>query len=430
MEANVKEFDIVVFGATGFTGKYVVEELTRVASQHKMKWAIAGRNMEKLQSVLADVTNSTGQDYSEVQIMIADAKNHESLMEMCGKTKCLINCCGPFVHFGPQVVEACIECKTHHVDVSGEPLYLEKVQVHYNNAAQENNVYIVGSCAFRCFPIDMGVMYTYQKFEGDLNNVDAYLSTKGPVKAGLPTYECQVYGFQHRSELRAIRTSLFPTKDYKFQHVVKPKTNLFFDKDSNKYCSVWPDAYRSVVYRSQRFLQDHEKKRPTQYAFYFTNESLLFFIIMFFSGLFLSLLSRFSIGRKLLLTFPYFFSGGIIQKGGPTKREIENSSFSIKFCGRGYPSRVKESETHSDLPDKTITTKISGPEPAYITTAICVVQSAIVILEENKKMPGTGGVYTPAAAFANTSIVDRLCKRNVIFETVSAEDSSPDSKAN
>ncbi|XP_029635565.1 saccharopine dehydrogenase-like oxidoreductase [Octopus sinensis] len=426
MAAKDKEFDIVIFGASGFTGKFVIEELSRVANEHNIKWAIAGRNMKKLETVLSDVTNSTGQDYSDIQILIADSQNYESLLEMCTKAKCLINCCGPFVYHGLKVLEACIECKTHHVDVSGEPLFLEKAQLQYNGPAQENDVYIVGSCAFRCLPIDIGIMYTSQQFNGDLNNVEAYLSVDGPVKVGLPTFECQVYGYQHRNELGAIRKSLFTTKNYEFQHVVKPKSGLFYDKDSSKYCSVWPDAYKSVAYRSQRFLQDQEKKRPTQYAFYFCNESLIFFILMFFSGLCLSFLSRFSLGRKLLLAFPTFFSGGLVKKGGPTKQELEKCSFSLKFCGNGYPSRVKElTDTHSDLPNKPIVTKINGPDPGYLTTAICVTQAAIVILEENQKMPNSGGVFTPASAFANTSLVERLCKRNVKFQTVSADETSP-----
>lgn len=59
------------------------------------------------------------------------------------------------------------------------------------------------------------------------NNVEAYLSINGPVKAGLPVSECQVYGFQHRNVFRAIRKSLFTTNDFEFQHVVKPKNGLF-----------------------------------------------------------------------------------------------------------------------------------------------------------------------------------------------------------
>ncbi|CAE1248350.1 unnamed protein product [Acanthosepion pharaonis] len=422
MASGGRQYDIVVFGASSFTGQFIVEELARVAGEERIKWAIAGRNMEKLQEVLKKATDNLAKDYNNIPIVIADALNEESLNVMCKQTKLVLNVCGPFAHLGENVVRACIENKTHYVDVSGEVIFLENMQLKYNSMAKENKVYVVGSCGFRCLPVEMGVMFTSQKFDGDLNSLEAYLSTSGPVKYNTSTFESQVYGFQTRHELKPLRKALFSSVEYyKPQHVVKAKSGLFYDKNSSKYCSSWPDAYKSVLYRSQRFLYENNQIRPIQCALYVCHDSLLIIIIFLITGFIMNFLANFSWGRALLLKYPGFFSGGLAQSGGPTESQINNSAFSVNFYGKGYPSRTKESEPHEDQPDKAITTRVLGPDPGYLTTAICVVQAALVVLKENEKIPDQGGVLSPAAAFRNTGLVNRLTKRNLKFEIVDGE---------
>lgn len=423
MPSNVgRPFDIVVFGASSFTGQFIVEELARVADQERMRWVIAGRNMEKLQGVLKKLSDTLGKDYTDNYILIADALDEESLNDMCKQTKLVLNTCGPFIHLGENVIRACIENNTHYVDVSGEVIFLEKMQLKYNSLAKENQVYVIGSCGFRCLPVEMGVMFTSQKFDGDLNSLEAFLSTNGSVKYNTSTFECQVYGFKTRHELKPTRKALFSSVEYyKPQLEVKPKSGLFYDARSSKYCSTWPDAYKSVLYRSQRFLYEHQRIRPVQCALYICHESLFFLIIFLITGFVVSILARFSWGRSLLLKFPGFFSGGMARSGGPTRSQIENSSFTVNFYGKGYPSRIKDGETHNDQPDKSIATCVRGPDPGYLTTAICVVQAAFVVLKENEKIPDNGGVLSPGAAFRNTRLVDRLNERNLKFEIVTKE---------
>ena len=417
-----RKYDIVVFGATSFTGRFIVEELARVAGHEGIKWAVAGRNMDKLYYMLDRVSEVMGRECSDTPILIADALNEESLNEMCKETKLLINTCGPFIHLGENVVRACIENNTHYVDVSGEVIFLEKMQLKYNSMAKENKVYVIGSCGFRCLPLELGVMFTSQKFDGDLNSLEAYLSTEGMLHYNTPTFECQVYGFQTRHELKPLRQALFSSVEYyKPQHVVKPKSGLFYDKNSSKYCTTWPDAYKSVLYRSQRFLYENEKVRPVQCALYVCHDSLWIILTLLVTGFIMNFLANFSWGRSLLLKYPSFFSGGLVMPGGPPRHEMNNTTFAFNFYGKGYPSRIKEGETHEDQPDKIINSRVEGPEPGYITTAICVVQAALVVLKENEKMPNEGGVLSPAAAFRKTGLVDRLIKRDIKFEVVTEE---------
>jgi short subunit dehydrogenase-like uncharacterized protein len=168
-----KEFDIVVFGASGFTGQYVVENLAKLTSteEKQLSWAIAGRNKDKLKQVLASVTEHTGVDVNSVKIIEADVASTESLNTMCKQAKLILNCVGPYNYYGEPVVKACIENKTHHLDVSGEPKFLEKIQLDYNDKARESNIYVIGACGFDSIPCETGIQFIKQKFDGMLKKI-------------------------------------------------------------------------------------------------------------------------------------------------------------------------------------------------------------------------------------------------------------------
>lgn len=118
----MSRIDLVVFGATGFTGKYTVEHVIKL---HKTKgpftWGVAGRSKDKLEKILADAEKKYEVDLKTIPVIVADLKDENSLNAMAAKAKVIVNCCGPYIFYGEPVVKACIENKTHHVDVSGEP---------------------------------------------------------------------------------------------------------------------------------------------------------------------------------------------------------------------------------------------------------------------------------------------------------------------
>lgn len=116
----MSRLDVVIFGATGFTGKYTIKNLVKVAKTKNFTWGVAGRNKEKLLKTLTDMVGED-MDISKIPLIIADLENSSSLEEMAKQAKVILNCCGPYRFYGEQVVKACIANKTHHVDVSGEP---------------------------------------------------------------------------------------------------------------------------------------------------------------------------------------------------------------------------------------------------------------------------------------------------------------------
>jgi len=105
---------------------------------------------------------------------------------------------------------------------------MEKMQLQYNKAAQEAGVYIVSACGFDSIPTDLGVIFTQQKFGGEVNTIETYLKwwTTGDVKGSLlnyGTWESLIYGITHHNELRELRTKLYPTKLPKFTPKLKSK---------------------------------------------------------------------------------------------------------------------------------------------------------------------------------------------------------------
>ncbi|KAL6439110.1 hypothetical protein ACFW04_003821 [Cataglyphis niger] len=412
--------DIVIFGATGYTGKYVVKDAVHLCKEHKLRFGVAGRRKEALEAVVKEFAS----DIDNVSIIVADIKDEESLTKMTQQAKVIINCCGPYRFYGEPVIKACIATHTHHVDVSGEPQYMERMQLEYNKAAQEAGVYIVSACGFDSIPTDLGIIFTQQKFGGEINSIETYLkcwttgNTKGSV-LNYGTWESAVYGIAHMNELRALRSKLYPTKLPKF--IPKLKSKILHRSDvSEGWSTLFLGADRSVALRTQRFTYDKYKERPVQVQTYVTFQSLFSFMMVAIAGMIFALMARTAFGRNLLLKYPALFSYGFISHESPKHETIEQTHFSITFKALGWTEKLTEpTDQHTDPPNKEVITKVSGVN-AYEVTSIASILSAIIILKETEKIPDNGGVLTPGAAFGKTSMIEQLNKHNIKFEVISS----------
>lgn len=419
-----RKYDIVVFGATGFTGQFVVEEIARtIDSENDLKWAIAGRNMKKMQSVLSTASKKTGKDLEELPIVIADIKVHNSLISMARQAKVVLNCVGPYRFHGDQVVRACIEGGASHLDISGEPEFLEKMALLYNKKAQEAGIYIVGACGFDSIPADMGVLYTADKFEGDLNSVEGYLSCQGGEEGmaiHYATYQSAIHGFANAKQTVLQRKQLLGGVTMpKYAHKLPRRGQVFHSDAVDGYCMPFPGSDRSIVNRTQVYNYTESKLRPVQFTAYMKLPSLFYTIMTVICGTIFGALASFGVGRYILETFPGLFTFGMVSHKGPTRKQMKGTSFSYTFFGSGYSKKLEDpAAQHEDKPDKTIVTKVTGPEPGYITTPICLVQAAYTLLNEEEDLPESGGVFTTGAAFAKTKLIERLQKSNIMFSVV------------
>lgn len=137
---------------------------------------------------------------------------------MARQARIIINCVGPYRFFGEPVVKACVEEGTHHVDVSGEPQYIEAMALKYHKQAEEKGIYIISACGFDSIPSDLGVVFLQKEFNGTVNSAETYLKTwtEDPSipgsSANYGTWESAVYGLAHAKELGGLRRKLYPTR--------------------------------------------------------------------------------------------------------------------------------------------------------------------------------------------------------------------------
>ncbi|MCR9106227.1 MAG: saccharopine dehydrogenase NADP-binding domain-containing protein [Gammaproteobacteria bacterium] len=148
-----RDFDIVIYGATGFTGKLVAEAMT-AKNGHGLRWALAGRSADKLAAVRNDVGAP-----ADTALLVADATDPQSLRSMVSSTRCVISTVGPYQLYGSDLVAACAELGTDYVDLSGEPLWMHDMIARYHTAAQASGARIVHSCGFDSLPFDLGVFF-------------------------------------------------------------------------------------------------------------------------------------------------------------------------------------------------------------------------------------------------------------------------------
>ncbi|MDA0679638.1 MAG: saccharopine dehydrogenase NADP-binding domain-containing protein [Proteobacteria bacterium] len=159
MDNEGRQFDVVVWGASGFTGRLVVEYLLeRYPQGERLRWAIAGRDQGKLERLLVSVPG----DRPRPSIILADSRDRESLDMLTGSTRVLLTTVGPYAKYGSELVESCVKNGTHYCDLCGEVQWMRQMIDRHQDAAVRSGAKIVMSCGFDSIPSDMGVWYLQQ----------------------------------------------------------------------------------------------------------------------------------------------------------------------------------------------------------------------------------------------------------------------------
>uniref|UniRef100_A0A6S8CMZ8 Saccharopine dehydrogenase NADP binding domain-containing protein n=1 Tax=Aplanochytrium stocchinoi TaxID=215587 RepID=A0A6S8CMZ8_9STRA len=257
-----RTYDFTVFGATGFTGEKIAKLLSeKITSRYNgaFKIAISGRNYGKLEKVKA-----TMDDTVSVDILVADVQDENSISEMTRQSSMIINCVGPYRYYGEQIVKSCVENGTHYMDISGEPEFIENMELKYKKAAAENNCFIVSGVGFDSVPADLGCIFTQRQFEHP--NIPAYVESFLTVDTGestgkgaghYATYESAVMGFANQHKLKAIRKKA-GSKRIPLVGGVRPRTlKPFYNTERKAYSIPFPGSDPSIVKRTQYFL--HQK---------------------------------------------------------------------------------------------------------------------------------------------------------------------------
>uniref|UniRef100_A0A2P2HX09 Saccharopine dehydrogenase oxidoreductase-like protein n=1 Tax=Hirondellea gigas TaxID=1518452 RepID=A0A2P2HX09_9CRUS len=419
-------YDLVVYGATGYTGQYIVEEVARVAELEKAKlgskeatlqWAVAGRNKTKLLFALEEAKKETGLDLSAVGVLVADVGDEQSLDRMTSQAKVVINCVGPYMKYGEPVVLSCIRNSADHVDISGEPQFLEGMQLKHHNNAEENGVHIVGACGYDSIPAEMGVHCLTQQFPGGLNSVEMYMRVRSkglnPIHTG--TLESAVNAVANRGATSAQHRVLFPTRMPKRRHPVASRSIIHHNELLDCYGIPMPsDA--PVVLRTQHYWFEKEQQQPVQFRQYLSCKTWWQGLGMGLGLVYFAIMAAMSWTRNLLLKYPEVLTGGFFSRAGASRQGLKSMSFSITFVGKGWTDKLSHpTDQHTEPPHATKVYKVEGPDPGYAATSLMLVSAAMTLLREKSLCTDRGGVLTPSVAFAKTNILERMRERGMKF---------------
>jgi short subunit dehydrogenase-like uncharacterized protein len=202
------KFDIVILGASGFTGKHVLKESLKFLNNNNLNSiAIAGRNPSKLTQTLQWA--SRPDPPPSIPILIADTTDPLSLRSLCLKTRLILNCVGPFRLHGEPVVAACVETGCDYLDITGEAEFMDRVEIGYHEKSVKNGSLIVSACGFDSVPAEMGLLFHLKQWVGGClpNKVEGFLSVESEkrVVGNFGTFESAVLAVADLNKMRQRR---------------------------------------------------------------------------------------------------------------------------------------------------------------------------------------------------------------------------------
>ncbi len=186
MTTSARDFDIIVWGATGFTGSLVAEYLAeRYGSDRDLRWALGGRNPEKLRAL----RDSLGAAGANLELVTGDSFDTAAVDAIARRTRTVISTVGPYAKYGSPLVEACVRHGTHYCDLAGEAQWIRQMIDEHHERAQQTGARIVHCCGFDSVPMDIGVWFlqheAMQRHGAYLCEIEMLVkATKGGVSGG------------------------------------------------------------------------------------------------------------------------------------------------------------------------------------------------------------------------------------------------------
>ena len=375
---NIKEYDFVVYGATGFTGKLVVEYLVhKYSNNSQIKWALAGRNLEKLESVAVSKNVPEGTGLLEV-----DSNNIASIEEMISKTKCVLTTVGPYQLYGNDIVSACAKSGIDYVDLCGEPGWMHEKINELTETARETGSRIVFSCGFDSIPFDLGVLFlqnevTRRYGKPSVNVRGRVREMNGEFSGGTAaSLGATMAALKKKPELFAVLANPFSLSNG-FAGPDQPADNkpIFDDKLDTWVAPFFMAPINTKNVHRSNALMNHMYGKDFCY-----NE-------MWVMGP----------GDDGKAAADFISSSNPLSNApkpgeGPSRESRENGNYDILFCG--------------DVNDESVHVSVVGDmDPGYGSTSKMIAESAICLVKECEDL--NGGIYTPAPSMG-TKLIKRL----------------------
>ena len=170
-----KNLDIVVYGATGFTGKLCAKYLSE--NSVDLNWAIAGRNKEKLEELKKELS-------LDVDIFIAESNDEKALDNITKNTKVVLSTAGPFHRYSSNLVKSCVKNSSDYVDITGEFFWIrEMIDLHHEEASSKG-VRIIPACGYDSIPSDLGTFFSSTKIKEPIKRIESFHAGQGGVSGG------------------------------------------------------------------------------------------------------------------------------------------------------------------------------------------------------------------------------------------------------
>ncbi|CCW68766.1 unnamed protein product [Phytomonas sp. Hart1] len=363
-----KKLNIIVFGATGYTGRLTCKYLNQLKPS-TCTWGIAGRSKEKLDELVRELKND------QLPSFIVDLTKPETIDAMCKETVCLISCAGPFIRVGMPVVEACVRQQTHYIDSTGEYPFVRLVSERFHHEAKEKGIALVCSCGFDSVPSDLGNYVVHQEAKETLKEVQSLYETKiAGLSSGTMHSMLEVLSFAKEEDLSPC--SLIP------EGAVRPtaadtQSGMSYNSTVKKWMGpfVMAPTNERIVRRSNALSGSTASYLESMGGNFFEIASL-------------NIKSRI---LKLAMVIP-FTRNRIIKRfpvdvaHGPSEEKKKTSTFKCTFVG------ITQS-------GKKVVTELSSDIDAYDITGVFLSECALCACNMAKNKQIKGGVLTPAFAF-------------------------------
>jgi short subunit dehydrogenase-like uncharacterized protein len=376
-----REYDIVLFGATGFTGALTAEYLAQHAGEG-LRWALAGRNRAKLEAL----SERLG---VEVPLLHADVTDDASLRSLAEDARVVITTVGPYVTYGEPLVAACAAAGTDYVDLTGEPEFVDRMYVRHHAEAAKTGARIVHACGFDSIPHDLGVLFTVEQLPENVPlNVRGFVRAGGKPSGG--TFHSAMNAFarvrQTQQAHKERRQAEGRDNGRRVRLAAKPHRELGY------WAVPLPTIDPQVVARSARAL---ERYGPDfTYGHYAGVKRLPIAVGGVAGAASLFAAAQVPPVRKVLL-------GRLSPGDGPSEDQRGKGWFKVRFVGEGGGKRVL--------------TMVSGGDPGYTETAKMLAESALCLAQDD--LPETAGQLTPAVAMGD-HLIARLQRAGIAFEVV------------
>jgi short subunit dehydrogenase-like uncharacterized protein len=395
-----RRFDLVVYGASGFTGRLVAEYLqVRYGSSGSVVWAMAGRNLEKLAQVRAQIGAE-----ADVPLIAADAHDGAALLALAHQARAVITTVGPYQLGGEPLLRACIESGTDYLDLCGEPAWMARMIRTHHRAAEASGARVVFSCGFDSVPFDLGVLYLQHeamvRHGKPLPAVSArVLVMKGGFSGGTAaSLLATVQAMGEDPGVRADMRNPFALTPG-FTGPEQPEGNKAAKDDTD---GVWSGPFvmapinTKTVHRTN-YLLGHAFGRDFRYA-----ERMSFGVgpagevrakAAARNDKVQALLLGFGPTRRLIKHLVLPKPGT-----GPSAEEREAGRYRIAFTGTGADGEAMTAVVEGDR------------DPGYGSTSKIIAECALGLLHDVDPGSTRGGIWTPGAALG-MAVIPRLQER-------------------